>query len=519
MNTILALDAGTTNVKAILVDSHGKVLARASVPLAIQFPRSGWVEQSAAEIWRAVEQVLQECIPQAVGCEVVALGISNQRETVVAWNRISGEPVSPCIVWQCRRSAAICRKLRDQGLQEAIRAKTGLQVDPLFPSSKIRWLLENRPDLRQMADAGNLCLGTVDSWLVWKLTGGKEFVTDFSNASRTQLLNLREGDWDSELLALFGIPPSALPRVIGSNEHFGVAVFGTGRPLPIRGVLGDSHAALLGHGIIEKGKVKATYGTGSSLMTLCDGPGTEDTRVSTTIAWKLERIQYAYEGNITVTGSGLTWILELFGLPDLEAAVERATALESNGDVYFVPALAGLGAPHWDEEARGSIVGLSFGTQKEHIVRAALEAIAFQVKDVFEAMQDAAGSRLDSLLADGGASRNNWLMQFQADLLDRPVLRSRTPELSALGAAFAAGLGCGLWTSTGDIAGLVAAHDPIRPQLGARERSRLVRQWNAAVASVKASAPAAGPCDAPGGGLLAAPEVTGVASDALQADN
>jgi glycerol kinase len=233
MDTILALDAGTTNVKAILVNSHGNVLARASAALAIQFPRSGWVEQSAAEIWRAVEQVLEECIAQAAGCEVLALGISNQRETVVAWNRNSSEPVSPCIVWQCQRSAAICRKLRGQGLQETIRAKTGLQVDPLFPSSKIQWLLENRPDLRQLAAAaGDLCLGTVDSWLVWKLTGGKEFVTDLSNASRTQLLSLREGDWDSELLALFGVPVSALPRVMGSNEHFGIAVSRIGRPVP-----------------------------------------------------------------------------------------------------------------------------------------------------------------------------------------------------------------------------------------------------------------------------------------------
>ena len=254
-------------------------------------------------------------------------------------------------------------------------------------------------------------------------------------------------------------------------------------------------------------------------MTLCDGAETGDSRVSTTIAWKLDRIQYAYEGNITVTGSGLTWILELTGLQDLQAAIERATALENNGDVYFVPALAGLGAPHWDEDARGSIVGLSFGTRKEHLVRAALEAIAFQVKDVFEAMQEATGNRLETLLADGGACRNDWLMQFQANLLNRPVLRSRTLELSALGAAFAAALGCGLWRSTDDIASIVAAHDTFRPQLAVRERRRLEQHWTAAVASVKALAPATGPRGAPGGEplggeLLAAPEVTGVASNA-----
>jgi glycerol kinase len=276
---------------------------------------------------------------------------------------------------------------------------------------------------------------------------------------------------------------------MGSNEHFGDATLGTAKPIPIRGVLGDSHAALLGHGVFEKGKVKATYGTGSSLMTLCDAPQTGEKRVSTTIAWKLDRIQYAYEGNITVTGSGLSWTLALTGFKDLEPAVKLATDLDGNGNVYFVPALAGLGAPHWDENARGSIVGLSFATRKEHVVRAALEAIAFQVKDVFDAMQDALGARLDVLLTDGGASRNDWLMQFQADVLDRQVLRSQTAELSGLGAAFAAGLGCGFWSSTDEIGRVIASHDPFRPQLEDRERTRLVRHWNGAVASVKALAP------------------------------
>jgi glycerol kinase len=488
MKTILALDAGTTNVKAILVDQQVNVLGRSSVPLAIQFPQSGWVEQSAEEIWSAAQQALEGCLAQKDGHETVAIGISNQRETLVAWNRATGEPVCPCIVWQCRRSTEICQALRLKGVQETIRAKTGLQVDPLFPSSKIQWLLENRPDLRKLADAGELCLGTVDSWLVWNLTGGKRFVTDFGNASRTQLLNIGQGAWDPELLALFGVPASALPEVMGSNAHFGDATFAVGKSVPIYGILGDSHAALLGHGVLEKGKVKATYGTGSSLMTLCDGPETGEKRVSTTIAWKLDRIQYAYEGNITVTGSGLSWTLALTGFKDLEPAVKLATELEGNGNVYFVPALAGLGAPHWDENARGSIVGLSFGSRKEHVVRAALEAIAFQVKDVFEAMQDAVGARLETLLSDGGASRNDWLMQFQADVLDRQVLRSQTAELSGLGAAFAAGLGCGFWSSTDEVGRVLASHDPFHPRMEEGERGRLVRHWNSAVASVKALA-------------------------------
>jgi glycerol kinase len=493
MNVILALDAGTTNVKAILVDRPANILARSSVPLAIQFPKSGWVEQSANEIWDAARKALKDCLVQGAGYEVVALGISNQRETLVAWNRITGEPVCPCIVWQCRRSAEICQALRQKGVDDTIRAKTGLQVDPLFPSSKIQWLFENRPDILKLADALELCLGTVDSWLVWNLTGGKRFVTDFSNASRTQLLNLSQGAWDPELLALFGVPASALSEVLGSSAHFGEANLGTGKPVPICGILGDSHAALLGHGVLEKGKVKATYGTGSSLMTLCDGAQTADKRVSGTIAWKLDRIQYAYEGNITVTGSGLSWALALTGFKDLESAAKLAADLEDNGNVYFVPALAGLGAPHWDEKARGSIVGLSFGTKKENIVRAALEAIAFQVKDVFDVMQEVAGARLDILLTDGGASKNDWLMQFQADVLNRQVMRSQAAELSGLGAAFAAGLGCGFWSSTDEVATVIAPHDLFRPQLDDRERTRLVHGWTHAIASVKTLSAASSP--------------------------
>jgi glycerol kinase len=486
MKTILALDAGTTNVKAILVDRRANVLARSSTPLAIQFPKDGWVEQSANEIWRAARQALESCLAHGSDHEVVALGISNQRETVVAWNRTTGAAVHPCIVWQCRRSSSICQALRLQGAEEMVRTKTGLQVDPLFPSTKIKWLLEQHPDLRKLADEGNLCIGTVDSWLVWNLTGGKRFLTDYSNASRTQLLNLGEGRWDPELLELFGIPASVLPELAGSNERFGDTNLFSPKPIPICGVLGDSHAALLGHGVLDKGKVKATYGTGSSLMTLCDAPHTGDKRVSTTIAWKLDGIQYAYEGNITVTGSGLSWALGLTGFEDLDSGLKLATALEDNGNVYFVPALAGLGAPYWNENARGSIVGLSFGTRKEHIVRAALEAIAYQVKDLFDAMQQAVGSRLDSLLTDGGGSRNNWLMQFQADLLNCPVLRSETAELSGLGAAFAAGLGAGFWSSTDDLFSVIATHDRFQPGPKQEERTRLVESWEGAVASVQA---------------------------------
>jgi glycerol kinase len=484
MKAILALDAGTTNVKAILVDRQANVLARSSVPLSIDYPKSGWVEQSAEAIWDAAQKVLAGCLGQGVGHEVVGLGISNQRETLVAWNRDTGAPLAPCIVWQCRRSAEICQAVRQKGLADSIRAKTGLQVDPLFPSSKVQWLLENRPDIRKLAEEGKACLGTVDAWLVWNLTGRQRFVTDFSNASRTQLFNIGRGAWDPELLTLFGVPASALPEVVASNQFLGDAILPANRPIPICGILGDSHAALLGHGVLDKGKVKATYGTGSSLMTLCDRPESSEKGLSSTIAWKFEQIQYAFEGNITVTGSGLTWALALTDSKDFEAAMKRATELDGNGNVYFVPALVGLGAPHWEEKARGAVVGLSFDTSKDHVVRAALEAIAFQVKDVFETMERA-GARLETLLADGGASKNNWLMQFQADVLDRQVLRSQTAELSGLGAAFAAGLGCGFWSSTAEISKVVAAHDAFTPVLEEGKRNRLVSSWNAAVAAAK----------------------------------
>jgi glycerol kinase len=484
MKTILALDAGTTNVKAILVDRQADVLARCSVPLSIDYPKSGWVEQSAEAVWDAARKALAGCLAQGAEHQVVALGMSNQRETLVAWNRDTGAPLTPCIVWQCRRSAEICQAMRQKGLEDSIRAKTGLQIDPLFPSSKVQWLLENRSDIRKLAEEGKACFGTVDAWLVWKLTDGKRFVTDFSNASRTQLFNIEIGVWDPELLALFGVPASVLPEVVASNQHIGDTILPAGEPIPICGILGDSHAALLGHGVFEKGKVKATYGTGSSLMTLCDRPQSSEKGLSSTIAWKFDQIRYAYEGNITATGSGLTWALALTDSTDFEAAVQRATELDDNGNVYFVPALAGLGAPHWNENARGAVVGLSFDTRKEHVVRAALEAIAFQVKDVFETMQRA-GARLETLLADGGASKNDWLMQFQADVLDRQVLRSHTAELSGLGAAFAAGLGCGFWSSTAEIANVVGAHDAFQPGLEEGRRNRFVVSWNAAVAAVK----------------------------------
>jgi glycerol kinase len=484
MKAILALDAGTTNVKAILVDRQANVLARSSVPLSIDYPKSGWVEQSAEAIWEAAQKVLAGCLAQGGEHEVMGLGISNQRETLVAWNRESGEPLAPCIVWQCRRSAEICQALRQKGFEETIRSKTGLQVDPLFPASKIQWLLENRPDIRRLTTEGKVCLGTVDAWLVWNLTGRKRFVTDFSNAARTQLFNIGQGKWDPELLDLFGVPASALPEVVASNQHVGDAILAGSKPIPVCGILGDSHAALLGHGVLEKGKVKATYGTGSSLMTLCDRPESIEKGLSSTIAWKFDQIQYAYEGNITVTGSGLTWALAVTDSKDFESAVKRAMELDGNGNVYFVPALAGLGAPHWDEKARGALVGLSFDTGKDHVVRAALEAIAFQVKDVFDTMQRA-GARLETLLADGGASKNDWLMQFQADVLNRQVLRSQTAELSGLGAAFAAGLGCGYWTSTAEILKAVAPHDDFKPALEEEKRNRLVSRWNSAVDAVK----------------------------------
>jgi glycerol kinase len=479
MTSILAIDAGTTNIKALLIGPAGNIISKASYALGIHYPQPGWVEQFPNELWDGTQEAIRSCLQSGPQVRVVAIGISNQRETLVCWSRRDGRPLYAAIVWQCRRSTDICDEWKTAGLERTIQQKTGLQVDPLFPATKIVWLLRNQPEIRTLASRGEVCFGTVDSWLIWNFTGGKVFATDASNASRTQLFNLESASWDKDQLALCGISAEDLPTIFPSNASYGEADLGMGQTVPIRGVLGDSHAALLGHGVAEAGIVKATYGTGSSLMTLTPGVPLGDRRISRTVAWQLNRMQYAYEGNITVTGSGVAWASEFVGAGELESAVSRANSLKSNQGVYFVPALAGLGAPYWNDRARGAIVGLSFATTKEQLVRAAVEAIAFQIADVFRAMEEASKTKLTFLFADGGATRNDWLMQFQADVLQRPVRRSRVPELSGFGAAVAAGHGLDFWSSGPGTT--ETQSDLFAPKISAAEAADLIAAWQKAV--------------------------------------
>ena len=440
---ILAIDQGTTNTKALAVDGNGRVVAEASAPMTVDYPQPGWAEQSAAGIWGSVVSVMTE-VESKVGADFDAIAISNQRETIVAWHAASGKPLAPAITWQCRRSTAQCDAVRAAGHADLVGSKTGLGLDPLFPAAKITWLLQNVPNVRAAADRGSLRLGTVDSWLLWNFTEGAVHVTDHSNASRTQLLNTATLDWDDELLDIFGVPRSALPALRASDSHFGDAATGT----PIHAMLGDSHAALFGHGIGVPGTVKATYGTGSSLMTLTAKRQRSSHGLSSTIAWSTSAggPAYALEGNISVSGQAAAFMAELLGLPDASALADLAATVPDNNGVSFVPALVGLGAPHWAPDARGLLSGLALGTRPAHLARAAIEAIAQQVADVFEAMEADIGTPLEQLSADGGASRNDALMQLQADIIGRPVGRGDRAEVSAIGAAMMAaqGLGCPL---------------------------------------------------------------------------
>ncbi|CAH0131204.1 Glycerol kinase [Erwinia aphidicola] len=444
---IIALDEGTSNVKAVAIDARGQVVAKASRPLTVATPQPGWVEQDGLTLLNASLTVLREVL-NTVGQEnVAALAISNQRETAIGWERHSGKPIGPALTWQCSRSAAFCEQLRHDRQEALIRSVTGLPVAPLFSASKMRWLLDNVSDGHARAANGELCLGTIDVWLLWNLSGGRQFRCDTSNAARTQLLNLHSGQWDGAMLALFGIPAAALPEICPSGSLFGVThgLEGIADGLPIMAMVGDSHAALYGHGLGDPGGVKATYGTGSSVMAPLNTPDTSITSLATTVAWHDgERLVYGLEGNIPHTGDGVAWMAQATGLTDGKGQVlaralhELPASIDSTLGVYFVPALTGTGAPWWDDQARGMICGLSRGVTPAHLIRAALEAIAYQIADVIAAMRQHPGFRLERLMVDGGPTQNPWLMQFQADLLGCPVARSSTPELSALGAGLLA---------------------------------------------------------------------------------
>ena len=450
---ILALDQGTSSSRAIVFDSHGQTKAVSQKEFTQIFPKPGWVEHNPMEIWSSQASVIAEAITSIGinGKSIAGIGITNQRETTIVWDAETGTPVYNAIVWQDRRTSEYCDSLKSQELTGMIRSKTGLIIDAYFSATKIRWILENVPGARQKAMDGKLRFGTVDTWLIWMLTGGEVHVTDVSNASRTMLFNINTLQWDEELLKLFDIPISMMPAVKSSSEVYGytkTTIFAS--RVPISGIAGDQQAALFGQMCTEPGSVKNTYGTGCFLlMNSGEKPIMSENNLLTTIAWKIgNKVNYALEGSIFVAGSVVQWLRDGLGIIKSSNEVETlANSVPDNGGVYFVPALTGLGAPHWDQYAKGSIYGISRGTTVAHIARAALEGIAFQTMDIVNAMQKDAGITLKELKVDGGASRNNLLMQFQADILGTSVIRPIVTETTALGAAYLAGLAVGYWES------------------------------------------------------------------------
>jgi len=485
MALILAIDQGTTNSKALLIDESGAVVARASAPVRVNYPQPGWVEQSPADIWQSVVKVIGECVAAANRRTIAALGIANQRESVLLWDRLSGQPIGPCITWQCRRSAERIDKLRTPTFEQEVQATTGLGLDPLFPAAKIGWLLDAYPEARRLATQGTLCAGTVDSWLIYNLTAGKVHATDFGNASRTQLFDIVAGQWSEALATAFDVPLAILPQPLSSDANFGVtgAVANLRDGIPIRAVMGDSHAALFGHGIRAPGPVKATYGTGSSLMTLIDAPSAAASRLSTTIAWRLgNHTAFALEGNITVSAQAAAWVASILGVAGVEKLTRLAEGVVSSEGVVFVPALAGLGAPYWDSAARAAFTGMSLATTPAHLARATFEAIALQVHDVFSTMEREVGRPLERLSADGGATGNELLMQIQADIISRPVRCAKVAELSAAGVAVLAGKQAGLWGDGGPAAlgGYSAEYQPLMVE---DSRRALLAHWSSAIGS------------------------------------
>src|SRR5246127_3711375 len=454
---ILALDQGTTSSRAIVFDHKGQIRSVAQKEFTQIFPQPGWVEHDPNEIWSSQASVAAEAtVKMGInGTHIKAIGITNQRETTIVWDRITGEPVYNAIVWQDRRTAAFCDQLKKDGHSELIRSKTGLVIDAYFSGSKIRWILDNVPGARAKAKAGELAFGTVDSWLVWKFTRGQVHATDVTNASRTMLFNIRTLEWDDELLKILDIPKSMLPEVKQSSELYGetaTTIFAS--KIPIAGIAGDQHAALFGQMCIGNGMVKNTYGTGCfMLMNVGDKFIESKNNLLTTIAWKIGgKTRYAFEGSIFIAGAVVQWLRDGLGVIKSSAEVEKlALTVPDTGGVYFVPAFAGLGAPYWDSEARGTIVGLTRGTTSGHIARAALQSIAYQTMDVLKAMEADAGIPICELRVDGGATANNLLMQFQADLLNCKVIRPNVVETTALGAAYLAGLAVGYWKNREEI--------------------------------------------------------------------
>ena len=487
MKAILALDQGTSSSRAIIFDQQGQALAKAQQEFRQLFPQPGWVEHDADEIWRTQRDVAAQAIAQSglSAAQIGALGITNQRETTVLWERKTGRALANAIVWQDRRTAAFCDALKRDGNEALFTAKTGLVLDAYFSATKLKWLLDNIPGARARAARGELAFGTIDSWLVWQLSGGKAHVTDVSNASRTLLFNIHTLEWDDELLRLLDIPRSVLPKVVASSQVVAhTDCEGLPRGIAIAGIAGDQQAALFGQACIEPGMAKNTYGTGCfMLMNTGTTAVASKNKLLTTIAWKIgDTTHYALEGSVFIAGAAIQWLRDGLGIIDAAAAIESlAASVADTGGVYFVPAFAGLGAPHWDQGARGAIVGLTRGTTRAHIARAALEAIAHQSADLLVAMTADAGIALKELRVDGGATVNNMLMQFQADLLNVPVVRPVITETTALGAAYLAGLAVGLWRDQAQIVALWKKDRTFMPAGNALDISTRRSAWQRAV--------------------------------------
>ncbi|MFT6881510.1 MAG: glycerol kinase [Marinoscillum sp.] len=483
MKYILALDQGTTSSRAILFDSKGHIVGTSQKEFTQYFPNSGWVEHDPEEIWATQSEVMRNVLNENAlnPTDIMAIGITNQRETTVVWDRATGEAVYNAIVWQDKRTADYCEELKKQGLEDKIKSKTGLVVDAYFSGTKVKWILDNVEGARDMAEKGELCFGTIDSWLVYKLTKGEKHVTDYTNASRTQLYNIVENKWDDELLSIFNIPKSMLPEAHPSSYHFGDCDI-KGVQLPIMGIAGDQQAALFGQACFEPGTAKNTYGTGC-FMLLNTGEKCQFSKngLLTTIACSTsDKLHYALEGSIFIAGAAIQWLRDGLRLIDRAADSEYFAKQVSTDDVFLVPAFAGLGAPYWDQYSRGAIFGLTRDTGKNHIVKAAIESIAYQTRDVMQAMQQDSGIELASLNVDGGATSNDYLMQFQADILGVEVDRPEIVESTALGAAYLAGLTSGLWTID-DLKTMRISNKKFVPSKTKEERDRLYKRWQKAV--------------------------------------
>ena len=482
---IMALDAGTTSNRCILFDHQGNIVSMAQKEFRQFFPNPGWVEHDANEIWSTQLGVAVEAMNMinAKAEDIAAIGITNQRETVIMWNKETGEPICNAIVWQCRRTSGIADELKARGLEEKFKQKTGLIIDAYFSATKIKWILDNIEGARQLADEGKLLFGTVETWLIWKLTDGKAHVTDYSNASRTMLFNINTLDWDDEILAELDIPRSILPKPMPSSCIYGYTEY-LGHSIPIAGAAGDQQAALFGQTCFNEGEAKNTYGTGCFLlMNTGEKPVYSQNGLVTTIAWGLDgKVNYALEGSIFVAGAAIQWLRD--GMKMIDSAMDSeymATKVKGTHGCYVVPAFTGLGAPHWDQYARGTIVGITRGTNKNHIIRATLESIALQVCDVIDAMKADAGIEIKTLKVDGGASANNFLMQFQADMLNAPVNRPACVESTAMGAAYLAGLAVGYWENKEEVVKNLQLDRVFTPDMDEDERTAKRKGWNKAV--------------------------------------